>query len=70
MSVCHRRAALMEQAKAGKARVIFVQPQFDAKSAQTVATAIHGEVVPLDPLAEDVPANLEIMAEKIKAALR
>jgi len=63
-------AALMEQAKAAKARVIFVQPQFDAKSAQTVATAIHGEVVPLDPLAEDVPANLEIMAEKIKAALR
>jgi len=63
-------AALMEQAKAAKARVIFVQPQFDAKSAQTVATAILGEVVPLDPLAEDVPANLEIMAEKIKAALR
>ncbi|KAF0189837.1 MAG: hypothetical protein FD168_135 [Desulfobulbaceae bacterium] len=63
-------AALMEQAKAAKARVIFVQPQFDAKSAQTVATAIHGEVVPLDSLAEDVPANLEIMAEKIKAALR
>jgi zinc transport system substrate-binding protein len=63
-------AGLMEQAKAAKARVIFVQPQFDAKSAQTVATAIHGEVVPLDPLAEDVLANLEIMAEKIKAALR
>lgn len=63
-------AALMEQAKAGKARVIFVQPQFDARSAQTVATAIHGEVVPLDPLAEDVPANLETMAAKIQAALR
>lgn len=63
-------AALMEQAKASKARVIFVQPQFDAKSAQTVATAIHGEVVPLDPLAEDVLTNLETMAAKIQAALK
>jgi zinc transport system substrate-binding protein len=63
-------AALMEQAKASKARVIFVQPQFDARSAQTVAAAIHGEVVPLDSLAEDVPANLETMAAKITAALR
>lgn len=63
-------SALMEQAKAAKARVIFVQPQFDAKSAQAVATAINGEVVPLDPLAEDVLTNLETMAAKIQAALK
>jgi len=63
-------AALIARAKEVKARVIFVQPQFDPKSAQTVADAIHGKVVPLDPLAEDVPLNLEIMAGKIKTALQ
>jgi len=63
-------AALIAQAKAHKARVIFVQPQFDPKSAQTVADAIHGEVAPLDPLAEDVVLNLKTMADKIKAALQ
>ena len=61
-------SSLITQAKASKARVIFVQPQFDPRSAQAIANAIHGEVVPLDPLAEDVAANLEIMATKIQAA--
>lgn len=60
--------SLIAQAKKNKARVIFVQPQFDPKSAQAVANAINGEVVPLDALAEDVVANLEIMAAKIQAA--
>lgn len=61
-------SSLITQAKASKARVIFVQPQFDPKSAQAIANAIHGEVVPLDPLAEDVAANLETMSTKIQAA--
>lgn len=60
--------SLIAQAKKNKARVIFVQPQFDPKSARAVANAINGEVVPLDALAEDVVANLEIMAAKIQAA--
>lgn len=63
-------AALIARAREVKARVIFVQPQFDPKSAQTVADAIHGKVVPLDPLAEDVPLNLKTMADKIKTALQ
>jgi len=62
-------SALITQAKANKARIIFVQPQFDPKSAQTIANGIGGEVVPLDPLAEDVVSNLEIMATKIESAL-
>lgn len=61
-------ASLITQARANKARVIFVQPQFDPKSAAALANAIGGEVVPLDPLAEEVVANLEIMAHKVKAA--
>ncbi len=62
-------SALITQARAMKAHVIFVQPQFDPRSAAALANAIDGEVVPLDPLAEDVVANLEIMARKIKSAL-
>ncbi len=61
-------SALITQARTNKAQVIFVQPQFDPRSAAAIANAIGGEVVPLDPLAEDVIANLEIMAQKIKAA--
>lgn len=34
-----------------------------------VARSIGGEVVPLDPLAEDVAGNLKIMAGKIQSAL-
>ncbi|MEK6201274.1 MAG: zinc ABC transporter substrate-binding protein [Desulfobulbaceae bacterium] len=62
-------ASLITQARSNKARVIFVQPQFDPKSAAALANAIGGEVVPLDHLAEDVVTNLEIIAQKVKAAL-
>lgn len=49
--------------------VIFVQPQFSSKTAKTVADAIHGEVVPLDPLAEDYLSNLVGMARTVATAL-
>ena len=61
--------SLVSRAKAEKVKVVFVQPQFDRKSAQAVAHAIGGKVVALDPLAEDVAGNLKIMAEKIETAL-
>lgn len=60
---------LVEQARHDGIRVIFVQPQFDQKSAATIARSIDGEVVPLDPLAPDMLANLEKMATKISTAL-
>ncbi|WP_167506078.1 metal ABC transporter solute-binding protein, Zn/Mn family [Desulfosediminicola flagellatus] len=60
---------LIAQARAEKVKVIFVQPQFDPKSARAVAAAIGGEVVPLNALAADVAGNLKIMATKIEAAL-
>jgi zinc transport system substrate-binding protein len=60
---------LISQAKEDGVKVIFVQPQFDATSAKTVADAIGGEVVPLDALAEDVGENLDIIAGKIQSAL-
>ena len=48
-----------------KARVIFVQPQFDKTAAQKIADAINGAVISIDPLAKDYLHNLEKMAEII-----
>ncbi|CAK8720453.1 MAG: zinc transport system substrate-binding protein [Candidatus Electronema aureum] len=61
--------ALIVKAKQEKIKVIFVQPQFDRKNAETIAQAIGGTVVSLDPMAVDVPGNLRYMAEQISAAL-
>ncbi len=63
-------AALISMARKEKIRVIFVQPQFDRKSANVVATAIGGTVVPMDPLAENVADNLRTMSEKIAEGLK
>jgi zinc transport system substrate-binding protein len=62
-------ARLIDRARAEGVRVIFVQPQFSAKSAQAIATAIGGSVIPLDDLAKDYLANLAAMAEKVRGAL-
>ncbi len=64
-----RLAALIDQAKEDSVKVIFVQPQFSAKSAEAVAEAIEGVVVPIDPLARDYLKNLEDIAEKITRGL-
>lgn len=61
--------ALVRQAKADRVKVLFVQPQFDRRNAQTVARAIKGELAVLDPLAEDIEQNLRQMAAAVRAAL-
>jgi zinc transport system substrate-binding protein len=61
--------ALVRRAKADKVKVLFVQPQFDRKNARTVARAIGGKIVELDPLAENGEQNLRLMARQIQAAL-
>jgi zinc transport system substrate-binding protein len=65
-----RLAELVRQAKADRVRVIFVQPQFDAKAAATVARGIGGSVVSIDPMAREVPANLTAVAVAIDQAFR
>ena len=62
--------ALIEQAKADSVKVVFVQKQFPADSAEAIAHAIDGTVVQLDPLAEDVVANLRLIAESIAQTLK
>ena len=61
---------LMEKARKEGVRIIFVQPQFDDKSARAVAQAIDGAVIPMDALKWDVLDNLRTMAEKIDLALQ
>jgi zinc transport system substrate-binding protein len=61
---------LIERAQAARVKVIFVQPQFAKKSAEALADAIGGVVVPLDDLSRDYLKNLADIAEKIKAGLR
>jgi len=60
---------LIEQARKDRVRVIFVQPQFSAKAAGTIAHAIEGAVVALDPLAYDYITNLKLMARQITQSL-
>ncbi|MFO7751191.1 MAG: zinc ABC transporter substrate-binding protein [Desulfobacteraceae bacterium] len=62
-------AGLIKQAKKENIRVVFVQPQFDTRTAGKIAEAIDGAVVPMDPLAEDYIANLEKMALTLKKQL-
>jgi zinc transport system substrate-binding protein len=62
-------AEIIEQARADNARVIFVQPQFATSSAEAIAREVGADVVTLDPLAEDLPANLMDMAVAIRSAI-
>lgn len=57
-----RLAEVARRARAENARVILVQPQFDAAAARTVAGEIGARVVAVDPLAYDWPANLREVA--------
>lgn len=59
---------LIEAAKADKVKVIFVQPQFDSKSAAAIAGSIDGAVVEMDSMARDLLKNFENMAQLIKKA--
>ncbi len=61
--------SLIKEAKADGVKVVFVQPQFDPRSAESIAAAIGGKVVALDPLAEDSVRSIRIMADKIASAM-
>ena len=63
-------ARIIDRAKKDKVRVIFVQPQFSPKSAEAVAKAIKGAVVPINPLARDYLTNLDHIASAVERGLR
>jgi zinc transport system substrate-binding protein len=63
-------AALIDQAKQEKIKVVFVQPQFDKRQAGQVAQAIGGIVVAVDPLAANYVDNLRRVGRQFAQALK
>ena len=60
---------LIQHARKEKVKVIFVQPQFSAKSAHTIAKAIGCRVMYADPLAINWVENLQKVAEEFTSSL-
>jgi zinc transport system substrate-binding protein len=63
-------ARIIDTAKAEGVRVVFVQKQFGRTTAEAVARAVGGEVVVVDPLAEDFLASTRTMASALARALQ
>ena len=61
---------LIGMAKKLNIRVIFAQPQFSRKSARLIAREIKGQVITVDPLAENWLSNMREVADKFKDALQ
>ena len=60
---------LVEHARKHGIKIIFAQPQFSRKSAEVIAREIDGEVLFIDPLAEDWQANMLEVATRIKKTM-
>ncbi len=61
--------AIIEQAKKEGIKVIFAQPEFSSKSAETIAKQINGQVLLITPLSEDWANNLLKISETFKQVL-
>ena len=64
-----RLLGIIENAREAGIKVVFTQPQYDPKSAQTVAEGLGGKVVNIDPLDPDLFTNLRSIAKELAAAL-
>ncbi len=51
-------AVIIDEAKADNVKVIFVQPEFNSRSAETIAREIGGKVIPVSSLEKDWLENL------------
>lgn len=61
---------IINEAKEDGVGVIFVQPQFSQKSAKTIALAIKGEVLAIDPLESDWANGLKKSAKILSKSLK
>lgn len=62
-------AALIAEARQENIKVIFAQPEFSTRAAETIATEIGGEVLLISSLALDWPDNLRVVARALAGAL-
>lgn len=58
-------AQVIEWAKQEGIQVIFVQSQYNTSAAESIARAVNGKVLTLDPLAEDYLTNLRRIAQTV-----
>jgi zinc transport system substrate-binding protein len=58
--------ALIKKIKNTPVRVIFIQPGFDHRAAQIIADAIDGNLVTINPLAENVVKTMHTLAKEIR----
>ncbi len=65
-----RLAEIIRAARDHQVKTIFVQPQFNPAAARSLATAIEGEAVELDPLAPDIIANFHRLTDHIERGFR
>ncbi|NVL89447.1 MAG: zinc ABC transporter substrate-binding protein [Desulfobacterales bacterium] len=63
-------ADLIKVAKQEGITVVFVQAQFSTKNARTVARAIGGRIVRIDPLARDYMKNMKKIAETFRQVIQ
>ncbi len=61
---------LIDQAKKHDIRVIFATPEFETKTAETVANELGGSVVLVSPLAKNYIDNLSKISEEIVKGLK
>ncbi len=61
-------AGIIQEARKDGIKVVFVEPQYSDKAAKTVAQAIGGRVLKIDPLSGQWAANLKAMAQTIREA--
>ena len=63
-------ADLISTAKENNIQVIFTEPEFSTKTAETIANEINGKVILIDPLAEDWLDNMKEIAQSLSGALK
>jgi zinc transport system substrate-binding protein len=61
---------LVHRAQAAKVKAVFIQPQFDPRSAESIAQAIGGKAIQLNDMSKDVLANLEEIAAKVEQSMK
>jgi len=64
------RMRLIDEATEHDIRVVFLSPQHPARSAQAIGDAIGGQVVRIDPLAEDFIDNMRAVASAMREAMQ
>lgn len=63
-------AEIIRKCRAENIHIIFVQKQFPVAAAKSIADAIDGAVVQIDPLAEDYFASLKSLAVTVSEGLK